>query len=174
MTPLELETLGAAAVQRLIAAGLCQGRVTFQRDTPTQEGEASTADVFVAEDNGEPAGDPRSGYVHLIHTTKIGIEVRMTGQPGAPLRQALATAAGIVYAALLPTFHDWATGAEGMGGVRHTYVTPADAGDGVARVLILVDVLHRQLWEPPTVGLPDFDTLAVDTGDGVGATIPVP
>lgn len=174
MTPVQLEALGAAAVQRLIAAGLCGGKVTFQRDTPTQEGELPTADVFVAEDSGEPAGDPRTGYVHLIHTTKLGIEVRMVGPPGAPLRQALATAAGVVYGALLPTFHDWAAKAEGMGGIRHTYVTPTDAGDGVARVLILIDILHRQRWEPPTVDLPEFDTLAVDAGNGVDIRISPP
>ena len=174
MTPLQLDACVTLVRDRLIAAGLCGGSVTAFRETPTQEDDLPTADVFVGEDQGSPDGDTRTGHIRLIHETKIGVEIRGVSNDGTALRTYLSTEAGKVYAAILPVFHYIFPKAEGMGGVRIAYVIPPEAGRVEGRAMILFEILHRQSWEPPTDGIPAFTSVRVTTptGPAGGATPP--
>lgn len=161
---LDAETWADAAHARLLAAGLFGGSVTRNRETPSRDDQLPTADVFVSDDEGKPMGGGVTGPVGLEHVTKLCIEVRDAGNDGPELRAKLRAAVALVYGTLLPTFHDWAATAEGVGGVRFAYVNPPEGGEVEGRALIQIDILSRTFWEPPTAALPDFSGVTVDVG----------
>jgi hypothetical protein len=174
MSAAKLETWVAAAQARLIAAGLCAGAVTSNRETPSRDEQLPVADVFVTDDEAKPMGGGVTGTFEFEHTAKLCVEVRDHANDGPELRQKLRAHVDIVYAALLPTFWDWAADAEGCGGARFAYVNPPEAGETEGRALIQFDILYRSTWDPSTAALPNLATVSVDAGDGIGATVPVP
>ena len=166
MTPATLDTVVTTIKARLIAAGLCGGSVTAFRETPTQDDDLPTADVFIGEDSGTPAGDSRTGPVHMVHETKIGVDIRAAAADGVALRSLLSAEAMKVYAAILPEFHDLVPKAEGLAAVRIAYAIPPEAGAVTGRAMVQFEVLHRQMWLPATSGLPAFTTVTTTTPTG--------
>ena len=161
MPDLNDQLWAAAAQARLIAAGLCAGSVTLNRETPSQEDDLPTADIFISDDDGEPEGRGLSGSLEIVHRTKLCIDVRDRDNEGPPLRAKLAAHRDLVYRTLLPAFHVWAVAAEGCAGVRYAYVTPPEAGEVDGRVLIQIEILSRSFWSEQPVD--DFLTMHVTT-----------
>ncbi|MGE3064114.1 MAG: hypothetical protein AB7K67_00890 [Hyphomicrobiaceae bacterium] len=172
---LALETWADTAAARLVAAGLCGGSVTRNRETPSRDDALPTADVFVTEDEGQATGGGVTGPVAMRHTAKLAIEIRDHDNDGAALRVKLRGHVQKVYDTLLPTFWLWAAEAEGCGGARFTYVTPPEAGETEGRALIQIDILWRSVWTEDVAALPELAEVSVDVGStGIGATITPP
>jgi hypothetical protein len=173
MTPLQLDAVVTTVKDRLIAAGLCGGSVTAFRETPTQDDDLPTADVFIGEDSGTPDGDPRTGHVMLIHETKLGIDIRAAAPDGVALRTLLSTEAMKVYAAILPEFYALMPYAEGLAAARIAYVIPPESGAVIGRAMVQFEILHRQSWEPTTTDA--FNAMTITTPGGLsGGAAPQP
>lgn len=163
------------AAALLIAANLCAGNVTRNRDTPSQDDELPTADVFIGEDNARSSSRAgNQGYLQFEHTAKLGIEIRRAENDGVAARAALVIDVGIVMDTLLRRFFEWADDAEGCTGYRVAYLTATEGTYTEARAAISIDIASHSGWPAPDAGLPDFTSTSVDAGNGLGSIIPRP
>lgn len=168
---------------QLEAAGVCDGRVTRDRNEPSTDRQLPIANVFVSSDDAKPAGDPRTSVFEFVHTATLCVEVRVAANTGPDLKFAMQSQAGTVLACLMRDASWWGSredGVEGIASVRQIYNLPPDGNERIGEVQIQLDVLWRQVWEPL---LPDdvgeFSTLSarVAVPDGTpqpGADVSVP
>lgn len=170
-----LETLVDAARARLVAAGLVGGNVVKHRDPPTRDAKLPLAGITYDNDTADADGDPRTGTSDFTHKLTLVVDIIDTAGTGAALMTKLAQHGEHVMRALCIDPWNWSGNVvEGIGGVRHITERSAEGAQIIYRRQVQVDVLYRSQWEPDASGLPDFTTLSVDAGDGLGATIPVP
>lgn len=169
------ETWADNAQALLIAAGLCGGSVTRNRDTPSADDDLPTADIFIGDD--QASSDDRRGNqgpLDFTHVAKLGIEIRRKANSGEEGRAELAIDAALVMNTLLPRFFLWAAEAEGCPGYRIAYLTATEGQFVETRVAIQIDIASRSSWPAPADDLPNLEFVRIDAGNGVGALVPVP
>lgn len=159
----------------LVAAGLCAGNVTRNRDTPSRDDELPTADLFIGSD--EARSESRrgnQGHLQFDHKTTLGIEIRRGENDGPEARAKLAIDAALVLNTLLPRFWDWAPQAEGCTGYRLAYLTATEGALVESRVAIQIEITSHSDWPAPSEDLPDLQSIGVSAGNGLGSTIVIP
>lgn len=159
--------LVAATAARLVAAGLCSGRVEIDRDRPAKVSDMPFAVVQVIEDKATADGHAETGVPDFVHETTLCVDVVRKGSSGEAIKAQLYADGENVLQALLadPT---WLALIDGVGGV-HTAYLPADESDvQAAGMRVALTVKHRSTW-PPVI-TDDLVTVAVGLdGDGDGA-----
>ena len=167
----------ANARTRLVAANLAGGNVLDDEDKPTRDYELPVAHVSIASDQAKPDGDPRAGEPSFVHETVLTVTVIDSADNGAALKAKLVAHNAAIWAALVPDILTWAVTAEGIDRVSTEYEAPPEGAEVTGRVIVAFTLLSRTHWPMPDDAydaLPDLETISIDAGNGIGATIPVP
>lgn len=156
--------LVAATAVRLVAAGICGGRVDKDRVQPADGEVLPLAFVHISDSKGHPKSKgPRTGFPVLDHVIVLSIDVYDKAASGEAVKGQLYDASQAILAALL-TSPEWLALGEGVDGVDHSYLTPQSGRATTAGLRIDISVLAASSWPP----------IVTDAFDSLHTTSPAP
>lgn len=179
------EILTSAVAEQIAALGICDGKVDVEREDPLPDDKLPGANVFISNDDANPAGAPRTGAPSYEHTTKIVVEIEDKANTGRALKSKLGRQVETVLQSLL-TDRRWGDprpgvtpdgfeGIEGIGDIKQIYQLEPRGAFRIGRVQLIIDVLHRSTWDPSLdAGARDLTRIDVRGPGGLGANITVP